>query len=531
MADIKKHLEKQADILGLPENHLSRLLQNPDRLGRYSLKIPGFFYDFSRQRLDDRTMALLLELADHRKVIDDFTAMTRGEKINRSENRAALHTAMRDFSGNPIYVDGKDIMPQIRKVREHIRVFSERIQDGKLMGSTGKSLSEIVVVGIGGSYLGTECVADALLPYASKKVRLHFLANVDPCDFARVIRVIDPEQTLWIIISKSYTTRETLANENLVRWFLKERNLEPSSHMATVTSMGSPGDNPDNPVSASFHMFDFVGGRFSVSSAVGGVPLSLYVGFDVYERFLKGARAMDLHAENAPVSENMPLIAALLTVWNKDFLGYPALGIIPYATLLGRLPAHIQQLHMESTGKNVTMQGEPLEKPAGTIIIGEPGTNAQHSFFQMAHQGPSFPIEFIGVVKSPFPELAIPYQGVTNHQELWANLISQSKALAEGKDDPDHTRFFPGNRPSSTIILDDLSPESVGMLISFYEAKTVFEAFLWNINPFDQYGVQLGKTIAKTVREKISARHLKKPDGFSETTDPVIKAYLDLLGI
>ncbi|MFO8083506.1 MAG: glucose-6-phosphate isomerase [Desulfobacterales bacterium] len=529
MENIIQQLEQQADFLNLPKNHLSVLLKNPDRFFKYSLKIPGFFYDFSRQRLDDATLRLLFEFAERRKVIDRFKAMTRGEKINLSENRAALHTAMRDFSENPVFVDKKDVMPQIRKVRDEIKAFSEQLRAGKLPGTTGQPLRDVVVVGIGGSYLGTECVADALMAYATEKNNLYFLANVDPSDFARVSRHIDPEKTLWIIISKSYTTRETLANENLVRWFLKQKGLDPAFHLATVTSKGSPGDNPDNPVVASFHMFDFVGGRYSVSSAVGGAPLSLYMGYDVFERFLHGANAMDQHAASSPVSENIPLMAALSTLWNKDFLGYPALGIIPYATNLRRLPAHIQQLHMESNGKNVTAQGEPLEKPAGTIIIGEPGTNAQHSFFQMAHQGPAFPVEFIGVAENPFPEPAgVPYRGVTNHQELLANLISQAKALAEGQDNSDKTRFFPGNRPSSTIILDDLTPESVGMLISFYEAKTVFEAFLWNINPFDQFGVQLGKTIAATVREQIMAHNFEKP---VSSDDPIVSGYLDLLAI
>ncbi len=529
MDDIIKKLQHQAQSQNLSKNHLAGLLKNPDRFSKYSLQIPGFLYDFSRQRLVDDTLPILFELARKKNVLDRFKSMSHGEIVNNTENRAALHTAMRDFSGQSVFIDGKDVMPQIRKARDNIKVFSEKMRSGKLPGTSGKPLDQVVVVGIGGSYLGTECVANALLSYAEHKNSLHFLSNVDPSDFARVIAKIDPEKTLWIIVSKSYTTRETLANENLVRWFLKKNALDPSRHMATVTSMGSPGDNPDNPVVGSFHMFDFIGGRYSVSSAVGGVPLSIYLGYDIFERFLKGANEMDRHAATAPVSENIPLIAALLTIWNRDFLGYPVLGIIPYATPLSRLPAHIQQLHMESTGKSVNVHGETLEKPAGMIIIGEPGTNAQHSFFQMAHQGPVFPLEFIGVIRNPYPELNLSYKGLTNHQELWANLISQPKALAEGQSHSDRSRFFPGNRPSSTIIIDDLSPESVGRLISFYEAKTVFEAFLWNVNPFDQFGVQLGKTIAGTVREHIASRNAEKeyvPDG---TPDPIVKAYLDLL--
>ena len=526
MNDLIQKLEKQAQSQNLLKNHLAGLLKDKARFSNYSLKIPGFLFDFSRQRLTDDTLGILFELARKSHVMDRFKSMIEGEIINTTEKRAALHTAMRDFSGRPIFVDGKNVIPQIQKVRDNLKVFSEKMRSGEVLGTTGKPLDQVVVVGIGGSYLGTECVANALSSYATHKNSLHFLSNVDPADFARVIDSIDPEKTLWVIVSKSYTTRETLANENLVRWFLKQNSLDPSRHMATVTSMGSPGDNPENPVVESFHMFDFIGGRYSVSSAVGGVPLSIYLGFEIFERFLKGAAEMDQHAANAPVSENIPLVAALLTLWNKDFLGYPVLGIIPYSTPLRRLPAHIQQLHMESTGKSVNFKGEPLEKPAGTIIIGEPGTNAQHSFFQMAHQGPAFPIEFIGILQNPYPDLNETYKGVTNHQELWANLLSQSKALAEGQSHTDKSKFFPGNRPSSNIILDDLSPESVGRLIAFYEAKTVFEAFLWNVNPFDQFGVQLGKTIAGTIRGQMADFNSQKENIPDDITDPMLKAYL-----
>ncbi len=530
MDDIVRKLEYHAQNQNLSKYHLSAHLKETNRFSKFSRKIPGFLYDFSHQRLVDDTLEVLFEHGRQKNVLDRFKSMTLGEKINHTENRAALHTAMRDFSDRLIFVDGIEVTSQIKKVRTRIKEFSEKFRSGKFLGTTGKPLDQTVVVGIGGSYLGTECVANALSSYARQKNNLHFLSNVDPADFARVAAQIDPEKALWIIVSKSYTTRETLANENLIRWFLKKNALNPADHMATVTSMGSPGDNPDNPVVASFHMFDFIGGRYSVTSAVGGVPLSIYLGYDIFERFLKGANEMDQHAASAPVCENIPLIAALLSIWNKDYLGYPVLGIIPYSTPLRRLPAHIQQLHMESTGKNVDIHGKLLEKPAGMIIIGEPGTNAQHSFFQMAHQGPAFPIEFIGVIQNPCHEINQTYKGITNHQELWANLIAQPKALAEGHSHSDKSRFFPGNRPSSTIILDDLSPESVGRLIAFYEAKTAFEAFLWNVNPFDQFGVQLGKTIAGTIREKMASRNSQTDEIPADLEpDPMVKAYLDLL--
>jgi glucose-6-phosphate isomerase len=453
--------------------------------------------------------------------------MLNGKKVNVTEKRAALHTALRDFSDEPMMVDGIDYRPEIERVKAQLKSFSSKVREGCVTGTTGKPFRHFVVVGIGGSYLGTECVANALGALSVKNRKLHFLSNVDPEDFVSICSKIEPESTLWIIISKSYTTTETLANENRVRLFLKKNQLKPSDHMVTVTSKGSPGDDPGNPVLASFHMFDFVGGRYSVSSAVGGVPLSLMFGYETFERFLNGAHEMDQHAAGTESYKNIPFTAALMTIWNRDYLGYPALGIIPYSTRLSRLPAHIQQLHMESNGKGVDIDGNFLEKPAGVIILGEPGTNAQHSFFQMAHQGPSLPMEFIGVLNDTSGETDIQYKGVTRHQELFANCMAQAKALAEGKKSNENALAFPGNRPSATILIDDLSPENVGKLISFYEAKTVFEGLLWHINPFDQFGVQLGKVTAGQVRKEMAKKNENPAYLFEDTTDRITRFYLD----
>jgi len=383
-------------------------------------------------------------------------------------------------------------------------------------------------MGIGGSYLGTEFVSTSLNVFANKNVEIYYLSNVDIHNFGEIISKINLETTLWIVISKSYTTPETKANENLVREYLTENNLEPSKHIVTVTSKGSPGDDPGISNLKTFHMFDFVGGRYSVSSAVGGVPLSIYLGYDMFKRFLKGANDMDIHARNEPIHKNLPLIAALISFWNTTILKYPALAIIPYASPLSKLAPHIQQLCMESNGKSVSKAGKTLNDPAGYIIFGEPGTNAQHSFFQLAHQGSPFPIDFIGVVKPHFDKLHTKTDGVTNHQELWANLISQAEALAKGKDDKDPAKFFKGNRPSSTILIEDLSPENIGRLLAFYEAKTVFEAFLWDINPFDQFGVELGKTMASTYRKEIAANN-QDPDYKFDKSDTTSKFYLNTL--
>jgi glucose-6-phosphate isomerase len=298
--------------------------------------------------------------------------------------------------------------------------------------------------------------------------------------------------------------------------------------MVTVTAKGSPGDDPDRPVLRSFHMFDFIGGRYSVTSAVGTVPLSLYLGYEKVEAFLKGAHEMDTHARIAPPEENLPMLAALISVWNTTYLGYPQQAIIPYAAPLAKLAPHIQQLNMESNGKSVDIHGDFLPSPAGTVIFGEPGTNAQHSFFQLAHQGPAFPVDFIGVLKPQYPQYDTRSKGVTNHQELWANMLAQARALAEGEENTDRARHFSGNRPSSTLVLEDLSPANLGRLLSFYEARTVFEGFIWGINSFDQFGVQLGKTLATGLRSQMAERN-QDPGHPFDAADPIGSHYLEML--
>lgn len=522
------NLRQHATTMQDAQKHLRHLLEDPERLSSFSLTGGGLFMDYSRQRVDRRTMAQLYQLAKKPRILDRFKEMVTGARVNVSEKRAALHTAARNLSEMPVIVDQVDIMPAIQSVREDIRLFSQQIHDGALVGSTGKRFRHVVVVGIGGSYLGTEFVATALEAHADKGIQLHFLANVDIHNFGRIVNVIDPAATLWIVISKSYTTAETMANAALVTAHLASGGLDPSRHMIAVTSKGSPGDRTDSGLLQAFHMFDFIGGRYSVTSAVGGVPLSLYLGYDRFEAFLKGAEAMDRHAGETPLEKNLPLTAALIDIWNNNFLGYPARAIIPYASPLAKLAPHVQQLNMESNGKSVTVDGEPFTEKTGVIIFGEPGTNAQHSFFQLAHQGRPFPIDFIGVLTPQYTQYRHRSQGVTNHQELWANLLSQPMALALGRDHQDPARRFAGKRPSSTLVLKDLSPESVGRLLSFYEARTVFEAFIWNINPFDQFGVELGKSLAKGIRTNMAARNEADPS-LTPHESPIVQYYLDTL--
>ncbi|MBW2645994.1 MAG: glucose-6-phosphate isomerase, partial [Deltaproteobacteria bacterium] len=367
-----KKLERHAGLMESNDKHLKVLLQDPRRLEKFSLTGAGIFYDFSRQRVDEKAMDFLFELAEARNLTARFEAMTRGEKVNVTENRAALHTAARDFSGNPIVVDGTDVAPMIKRVREEIELFSRQVHNGEICGSTGKPFKHVVVIGIGGSYLGGQFVSEALKAYADKGISLHYLANVDIHNFGRIVSSIEPETTLWIVISKSYTTAETLANETQARTYMKEQGLDPSKHFVAVTAKGSPGDDPSAPVIRSFHMFDFFGGRYSVSSAVGGLPLSLYLGYERFEAFLKGAEEVDIHTRTAPIRENVPLVAALISIWNNNFLGYPAQGVIPYAEPLHKLAPHIQQLNMESNGKYVSADGEIPDVATGPIIFGEP---------------------------------------------------------------------------------------------------------------------------------------------------------------
>ncbi len=523
-----KELKTLSKEIDKENKHLKNLIQHPERLNHFSIRSDNFFYDFSKQRIDEPIFKQLIQLAGEAKVKDEFFRMISGEIINVTENRAVLHTATRDFTKTPVFLNGVDIKIEISRVNEQIKGFCSKIHEKKIKGSTGKAFTDAVIIGIGGSYLGCEFVFNALKHSIKPQIDLHFLPNVDIDNFGQIIKEIDPETCLWIVISKTYTTTETLANLEQALLFLKDHHLDPAKHLITVTSKGSPGDNPSNPVLESFHMFDFIGGRYSVSSAVGGVPLSLAFGYDVFIRFLKGCHEMDVHASNAPEEKNIPLVSALISIWNSNFLGYSAQAIIPYCSALSKLAPHIQQLYMESLGKGTSINGEPIDHKTGVIIFGEPGTNAQHSFFQFAHQGSPFPIEFIGVINPIYTKSQAISKGVYNHQELWANMIAQAQALAVGKDDEDKAKYFTGNRPSSTIIVNDLTPESIGMLLSFYEARTVYEGFILGLNPFDQFGVELGKTLASDIRNQIRKKNTDETYKF-DSLDPAVKFYLDTL--
>ncbi len=523
-----KKLSNLTKNIHCDEHHLKHLIAQENRLQNFSLKAKSFFFDFSKQRITKEILDNLILLSKERRAKELFKEMATGKTINVTENRAALHTATRDFSNSQDFYDNPEIIPQIKAVNNKIKSFTEALHQGKIKGGSNKPFTDAVIVGIGGSYLGCEFAYNALKYSVTPIINLHFLPNVDIDNFGEVIKSIDPETCLWIVISKSYTTTETMANLSQALMYMKNNNIDPNKQLVTITSKGSPGDDPKSPGIDSFHMFDFIGGRYSVTSAVGGLPLSLAFGYDTFEQFLNGCHIMDQHALNETESENIPLVAALLSIWNSNFLDYPAQAIIPYCSALSKLAPHIQQLYMESIGKSVTKEGKNIDYPAGVIIFGEPGTNAQHSFFQFAHQGSPFPIEFIGVVNPVYDGDQTKSKGVYNHQELWANMIAQGKALAIGKEDNDTAKCFIGNRPSSTILINDLSPESIGMLLSFYEARTVFEGFILGINPFDQYGVELGKNLASNIRAEFKQKNENENYEF-DSQDFATRFYLETL--
>ncbi len=524
--EIVAALDKKALAFATPEYHLKYLVEAPQRFGQFSKGIDGFFMDFSRQRIDQDVLTGLYSLAQKSCAHERFTRMTQGETVNTTEKRAALHTAARGTGPSKLNLNGLDVPGAMEAVLKNIRNFCHDVHSGSVTGANGRPFTRAVVVGIGGSYLGCEFVFHAMGAGISPKIPIEFMPNVDIDEFSGLISRIDPETTLWIVISKSFTTTETMANMAQIKAWLTTFGLSPEKHIVTVTAKGSPGDTAEAPVLKSFHMFDFIGGRYSVSSAVGGLPLGLAFGFETFERFLKGCRMMDEHV--LAREDSLPMTAALISIWNSCFLNYPAQGIIPYSARLSKLPAHIQQLYMESIGKSAGADGSSLLGPAGIIIFGEPGTNAQHSFFQLAHQGPGFPMDFIGMLRPGFDGPQALSKGVTNHQELWANLLAQTRALAIGRDHEDPARRFDGNRPSSLIVVDDLSPERIGMLLAFYEARTVLEGFILGVNPFDQFGVELGKTMAQDIRQEMAEKN-RDPNYDFSSSDPARRFFLDAL--
>ncbi|MCS0607089.1 glucose-6-phosphate isomerase [Massilia solisilvae] len=489
---------------------------DPQRFERMSLEAAGLFLDYSKNRLDGRTLELLAALARERGVEQRRDAMFAGEKINNTEHRAVLHTALRAPREAKLVVDGQDVIADVHAVLDRIKAFTNAVRSGEWLGHTGKPITDVVNIGIGGSDLGPKMACLALRPFAHPRLAMHFVSNVDGHDIEAALERLDPETTLFIVASKTFTTAETMMNAQTARRWFVERAPEsalPRHFVAVSTNTEAVKDFGIDPANM-FPFWDWVGGRYSVWSAI-GLPVALCVGFGYFSDFLAGAHAMDEHFRSAPIEQNMPVLLGLIGFWNRQFLGCPSVTIAPYHQDLARFPAYLQQLEMESNGKRVTRDGAPVDTPTCPAIWGEPGTNGQHAYFQMLHQGTDVtPIDFIAAL-SPSHELR------HHHTALLANCFAQSEAFMKGKT-PDEVRrdlqglplaeierlvphkTFPGNRPSNTILMEYLNPASLGALIALYEHKTFVQGVLWDVNSFDQWGVELGKVLAKKIEAELA---------------------------
>lgn len=468
----------------------------------------GVRYNYAAQPVNEEIINILQDLSNELQCTDKYQAVLRGEIMNPGEGRMVLHHLTRMDSENPVVFEGKNQRDFYRKQQERIELFAEKIHSGQIKGSTGKKFETVIQIGIGGSDLGPRALYIALRGYAGDNLRMEakFISNVDPDDAAAVLGTTDLETSLFILVSKSGTTQETLANRDLAIKWMKKKNpeLDPSKHMIAVTSATSPLAVSDDFLD-SFYIDDFIGGRYSSTSAVGGAVLTLAFGKEIFSEFLQGAAETDKRALESNIRENAPLMDALTGVYLRNVLGYPMTAILPYSQALMRFPAHLQQLDMESNGKCVNRNGEPLSYKTGPVIFGEPGTNGQHSFYQLLHQGTDIiPLQFIGFRKSQ-QEIDVTIEGSTNQTKLNANLTAQIAAFAKGSENSNPNKNFNGGRPSSLLYGEKLTPGSLGALLSHYENKVMFQGFLWNINSFDQEGVQLGKILTKQILSGSSA--------------------------
>lgn len=492
----------------------------PQRIDLMMAEALGLKLFYGTERVDQTILSALYELAEESGAVEKMDSMQAGEIVNfiegyESENRPALHTAMRDFFEKPeVAIRAKEAASSARLELEKLKKFLVKI---------GDKFTTIVQIGIGGSDLGPRAIYIALQAYQKKGRSVHFISNVDPDDGAFVFHQLDFSKTLFVIVSKSGSTLETRTNEEYVVAQLKKAGLDPKNHVIAVTGEGSPMDDPAKYL-ASFYIWDYVGGRYSVTSMVGAVTLSFALGIETFTEFLRGANAMDKHAKTANPKENLPLLSALLGIWNRNFLNHQTCAIIPYSQALLRFPAHLQQLDMESNGKHIDKQGKPVDFETGPIIWGEVGTNGQHSFYQMIHQGTTIvPLEFIGFAESQFQEDVI-YKGTSSQEKLLSNLFAQSIALAIGQKNANPNQVFLGNRPNRILYGKRLDAYTLGMILAYYEHKVAFQGFIWNINSFDQEGVQLGKVLALKVIEQFTQKRGGKM--VDEKAFPLGYAYL-----
>ncbi|ASK18532.1 MULTISPECIES: glucose-6-phosphate isomerase [unclassified Halomonas] len=478
---------------------------DPQRFEKMSLRVGGLFLDYSKHHVSDEVLAKLLELADHSALVQRRAQMFSGDIINVTENRPVLHTALRNLSDEPVHVDGNDVMPEINRTREQIKQFSEAVRSGEWKGYNGQRIKDVVNIGIGGSDLGPNMAVRALLKYRHPELHFHFVSNVDGTHIQKVLSRLDPATTLFIVSTKTFSTQETLLNAKTARrWFVENAGedadvgahfIAASTNRKAAMEFGIREENV-------FEFWAWVGGRYSMWSSI-GLPIALSVGFEGFIELLEGAHEMDRHFIEAPFAQNMPVLMALIGIWYINFIGAETQAIVPYDQALNQLPSFLQQLDMESNGKSVDIFGHPVNYKTGPIVWGQTGSNGQHAFFQLLHQGTRYvPIDFIASLK--------PEPGVEDHHfALLTNMLAQANAFMEGsqgdsKELSQHDPYScPGNRPSSTLLLDELTPKNLGALIALYEHKVFVQGVIWNINSFDQWGVQLGKRIAGEISERI----------------------------
>ena len=534
-SDLRDHQQEMQDV------HMRRLFdEDPERFETFSLRLETLLFDYSKNRVTQKTMGKLLALAQAAGIPQLRDAMFSGEKINTTENRAVLHIALRNRPDNPIYVDGEDVMPSVSKVLGKMQTFTEAVRSGSWQGYTGEEITDIVNIGIGGSDLGPKMVTHALIPYGHPRLSVHYVSNVDGSDISETLKRLKPETTLFLVASKTFTTQETMTNAATARdWLLSSAKddsavakhfVAMSTNQEAVEAFGIDAENM-------FEFSDWVGGRYSLWSAI-GLSIALYVGMDNFEALLAGARTADEHFLNAPLEENIPVIMGVLGVWYNNFFDAQTHAILPYDYYLEYFPSYFQQGDMESNGKSTTREGEPVTLSTGPVIWGQPGTNGQHAFYQLIHQGTKLiPCDFLAAAKTHNP--------VGEHHEiLLSNFFAQTEALMKGRTfeeakaevgqntgsvDPDllaASKTFSGNRPTNSFLYEELDPKTLGTLIALYEHKIFTQGVIWNINSFDQMGVELGKVLAKKILPELEGN--EEVSSHDSSTNGLINTYKKL---
>lgn len=509
--------------------------QDPDRAARFSLQAGDLWIDYSKNLITPKTLQLLLKLTKSAKLEQLRTDLFAGAHINNTEDRAALHTALRNRSGQPVRLDGHDVMPDILAVRQHMTTFANSIRGQIWKGATGKPITNVINIGIGGSDLGPSMAYEALKAYSDRSLTVRFISNVDSGHFYEATRSLDPAETLFIVSSKTFTTEETLTNASTARRWIAEAfgDLSVGHHFVAVTANRAAAVDFGIDEHNIFEFWDWVGGRYSLCSAI-GLPLMVAIGPDNFDRLLDGCYAMDEHFRTADFAANAPVILALLGIWYRNFGGSQTEAILPYDQYLSNFPAYLQQVSMESNGKRVTRDGSAIDYQTGPIVWGKPGTNGQHAFYQLLHQGTTLiPADFIGFAKPAY----VTDWAEEHHRKLMAHMLAQSATLAFGKTSDEVIaegvapelvphRTFPGNRPTNTIIAPQLTPETLGQLIALYEHKTFVQGAIWRVNSFDQWGVELGKAVARDLYQGICQHDLGR--ALDSSTHSLMGKYFEL---